>query len=333
MSRAADPRRIGAFVLGAFVLVLVAVLAVGGGGLFSRTERFLVRFDESVKGLRRGATVAFRGVPVGNVVEITAEYDVTSGSLRVPVILEIVPDRIRLAGEGPRDLEDLVAAGLRARLQLESLLTGQLYVALDLYPEAPPPPPPRAGEPPEIPALPSPLAKLTRSLEEVTAALPATLERAERVLERMARLLDDGNLARIGALLEHGAGAAARLDYLLEAMPALAAEIGEAADAVAAFARDLDARLERRDAQLERLLENVADTSREIAKTARAIRLMVEENRASLKDFTDTGLPLLTGLIEDATRMVNELQSLLRDVRQDPARFFFGEDLSRGVRP
>lgn len=333
MSRPADPKLVGAFVLGALVLFLVLVLAVGGGRLFSRSERFLVRFDESVKGLRRGATVAFRGVPVGTVVEITAEYDVATGSLRVPVVLEIVPERIRLEGDGGRRLEELVAAGLRARLQLESLLTGQLYVALDLYPEAPPPPPAPPGALPEIPALPSPLSRLTRSLDEVAATLPATVARIDRVATRFARLLDDANLARMEALLEHGAGAAGRMERLLDSLPALVADLRAAATATDALARDLGSRLERRDAQLEEVLATVADTSREIGKTARQLRLMVEENRAPVKDFTDTGLPLLTGLIEDATRMVNELQSLLRDIRQDPARFFFGDRLSEGVRP
>ncbi len=333
MSRRADPRLIGAFVLGAMLLFLALVLAVGGGRLFSRTERFLIRFDESVKGLRRGATVAFRGVPVGTVVEIAAEYDVATGALRVPVIIEITPDRIRLAGEGPGRIEDLIAAGLRARLQLESLLTGQLYVALDLFPKAPPPPPPEPGALPEIPALPSPLSKLTRSLDEVTAALPTTIDRFTRVLERTERMLSDPNLARIETLLDHGAGAAGEMEAVLREVPGLVAELDRAARATTRLAETLTERLEKRDAQLAKVLANVADASREVAKMSRQLRLLVEENRASIKDFTDTGLPLLTGLIEDATRMVNELQSLLRDIRQDPARFFFGDRLSRGVQP
>ncbi|HFD15585.1 MAG TPA: MCE family protein, partial [Rhodospirillales bacterium] len=332
MSRSTDPKLVGAFVLGALLLFLALVLAVGGGRLFARTERYLVRFDESVKGLRRGATVAFRGVPVGTVVEITAEYDVTTGGLRVPVVLEIEPGRIRLEGDGGKRLEELVAAGLRARLQLESLLTGQLYVALDIYPEAPPPPPAPPTALPEIPALPSPLSRLTRSLDEVAATLPVTVERVDRVAARVERLLGDANLARMEALLANGAGAAGRMERLLADLPPLVADLRAAAAAANALARDLGSRLERRDAQLEKTLATVADTSREIGKTARQLRLMVEENRASVKDFTDTGLPLLTGLIEDATRMVNELRSLLRDIRQDPARFFFGDRLSEGVR-
>ncbi len=333
MSRRADPRLIGAFVLGALLLLLALVVAVGGGRLFSRTERFVIRFDESVKGLRRGATVAFRGVPVGTVVEIAAEYDVATGALRVPVIIEIAPDRIHLTGEGTGRIEDLIAAGLRARLQLESLLTGQLYVALDLFPQAPPPPRTEPGELPEIPALPSPLAQLTRSLDEVTAALPTTVDRFNRVLERTERMLSAPNLARIEALLEHGAGAAGQLETVLRKVPGLLTELDRTARATTRLAETLTARLETRDAQLEKVLADVADASREVARMSRQLRLLVEENRASIKDFTDTGLPLLTGLIEDATRMVNELQSLLRDIRQDPARFFFGDRLSQGVRP
>jgi ABC-type transporter Mla subunit MlaD len=59
---------------------------------------------------------------------------------------------------------------------------------------------------------------------------------------------------------------------------------------------------------------------------------LVAENRPNLKEFTDRGLPELAGLIEDATRTVNELDGTLKDLRQDPSRFLFGNQTQQGVR-
>ncbi|HVI17983.1 MAG TPA: hypothetical protein VM712_06375, partial [Gaiellales bacterium] len=65
MSVTASPRAIGLFVLGAIVLGALSLLALGGAKLFNRGDTFTIYFDESLKGLRRGAPLTFRGVDVG----------------------------------------------------------------------------------------------------------------------------------------------------------------------------------------------------------------------------------------------------------------------------
>jgi paraquat-inducible protein B len=105
-------------------------------------ESYQMVFDESVRGLSVGAPVDFRGVVVGEVAAIDVDFDAASGKVRIPVEVRLYPDR--LLGKAKRGtrrpgalIEKLVAHGVRAQLRSGSLLTGQLYVALDYFPDAP----------------------------------------------------------------------------------------------------------------------------------------------------------------------------------------------------
>jgi paraquat-inducible protein B len=114
-------------------------------------ETMLMYFDQSLRGLNPGATVEFRGVVLGEVKSIGIEYDPKSRALRMPVLVQIYPDRLgrRMTGDDPfstkanpranhsQRLQYMVSEGLRAQLQPGNILTGQLYVALDFFPKAP----------------------------------------------------------------------------------------------------------------------------------------------------------------------------------------------------
>jgi paraquat-inducible protein B len=113
-------------------------------------ETMLMYFDQSLRGLNPGATVEFRGVVLGEVKSIGIEYDPKTRALRMPVLVQIYPDRLgrRMTGDDPfstkakprenhsQRLQYLVSQGLRAQLQPGNILTGQLYVALDFFPKA-----------------------------------------------------------------------------------------------------------------------------------------------------------------------------------------------------
>ena len=104
-------------------------------------ETFHVVFNESVRGLSIGAPVDYRGVVVGEVSAITVDYDAGKSDVQIPVEVKLYPDRLRGTSvqdaTGPGVLIDkLVARGMRAQLRSGSLLTGQLFVALDFFPTA-----------------------------------------------------------------------------------------------------------------------------------------------------------------------------------------------------
>ncbi|MFD1692445.1 MlaD family protein [Azotobacter chroococcum] len=107
--------------------------------------KMVLFFDESLRGLEVGAPVDFQGITLGEVSAIRVELDHVSRRIVMPVEVNLYPERLRLRSrestlprfEGEarkRFLEELVATGLRAQLRSGNLLTGQLYVSLDVFP-------------------------------------------------------------------------------------------------------------------------------------------------------------------------------------------------------
>ena len=139
MSQKASPTAIGAFVVGAVALVVVGLLVFGGGRFFTDRTRWVAYFDESVAGLTVGSPVTFRGVRVGQVVEIRAQIDSQDLTVRIPVILEIQSSRFEEVGGSRRGSYEmrrlLVENGLRGQLTMMSFVTGQLGIQLDFHPE------------------------------------------------------------------------------------------------------------------------------------------------------------------------------------------------------
>src|SRR5689334_1975009 len=94
MKTKVSPAIIGAFVIGAMVLGVVALLAFGGVNFFSKPQRFVVYFDESVHGLDQGSQVKLRGVRVGRVIEMNIRYDPQGNHSVVAVVCEFSKDMI-----------------------------------------------------------------------------------------------------------------------------------------------------------------------------------------------------------------------------------------------
>jgi paraquat-inducible protein B len=139
-----NPAIIGGFILGAIALMVAGLLILGSGKFFVKTDRAVIYFDGSVQGLQIGAPVTFRGVKIGSVVSVELYFDRQRLDFRVPVIIEIPEGShgyVQVSGEFAGTREDMLVAlikrGLRAQLQTESLVTGQLFVQQDLYPDLP----------------------------------------------------------------------------------------------------------------------------------------------------------------------------------------------------
>ncbi|MBT7369625.1 MAG: MCE family protein [Gammaproteobacteria bacterium] len=106
---------------------------------YTRKIQFVMYFTGSVRGLNPGAPLEFRGIRIGQVLDIRMEFDSETTSFRIPVLVEIEPDRIihrdSEAAISPEDtLATLVDKGLRGRLQSGNLITGQLFIEFNMYP-------------------------------------------------------------------------------------------------------------------------------------------------------------------------------------------------------
>jgi paraquat-inducible protein B len=145
MSKKSNPTMIGAFVIGAAVLLAAGVALFGGAELFSQRYNYVAYFEEQTKGLRVGSNVVLNGVRIGYVSEIALLIDETKFETMTRVTLEILPDTYIPISNGAPIAEDLREAiphdtlirdaGLRAQLEIESFVTGQLLVRLDMRPE------------------------------------------------------------------------------------------------------------------------------------------------------------------------------------------------------
>jgi paraquat-inducible protein B len=131
---------VGAFVLVGTALAVGAVVVFGSGDIFKKKVPCVMFFDGNINGLTVGSKVKFRGVPVGSVVGIDMPIKIADGVARIPVYAELSQGRTytRQALIVTHDrIEEIVANGMRARLDTESLLTGLLYVDLDVQPSEP----------------------------------------------------------------------------------------------------------------------------------------------------------------------------------------------------
>lgn len=216
MSRKVNKTVIGVFVVGALVLMMVAIVVFGSGNLFKRTNKFVLYFDGSVKGLSVGAPVMFRGVSIGNVKDISLIYDSKAGTITLPVIVEIEQDRIKGApsfGE-PDGVKKMIALGLRGNLEVQSFLTGQLMISFDFYPESNAKLRGIVSQYPELPALPIspdmfetmenlPIKEIAKNLEAAvqgintlvnSSAIPRSLYDLQRTLQETKEAMHSVNL-------------------------------------------------------------------------------------------------------------------------------------------
>jgi len=155
-------------------------------------------FEGSVRGLSIDAPVEFKGIKVGSVRDLRLEYHASEGSFRIPVLVEIEPERIAWLDQKPEvnmdTIQTLVERGLRARLQPGNLLTGQLFVELVMQPESPMKLIDTGDEMAQLPTVPGELEQLTSSalgfltkldqlnIEEIANELQGTLAGTNRIM-------------------------------------------------------------------------------------------------------------------------------------------------------
>jgi paraquat-inducible protein B len=184
-----SPAVVGVFVLGAFAIGLIALLAIGSFSLFSKPERFMVYFDEGISGLDEGSPVKLRGVRVGHVVGISIRYDKETGKSLAAVVCELNKGAIKDEQGANMNVSDrgalqgLVDKGLRAQLEISGLATGLLFVELDFMDPAKYPDTSTKSEVKYvvIPSAPS-------EISEFQASASSLLSNATTVLARMQEI-------------------------------------------------------------------------------------------------------------------------------------------------
>jgi paraquat-inducible protein B len=203
-----NPKWIGLFVLVGLVALIGLLIVFGGGAFGGKANRYVLFFDQSVNGLNPGATVKFRGVPIGSVERISLRVEGQLPESRaIPVIIALKPRQLeRDLGVGAEllskeSMQRAIENGLAARLNLESFVTGLLFIELDFI-GAPAGPRFHLGQDSEeslpwmeIPTVPSPF-------DELTSDIVALIGKVEEM--DFAGIVDNFNLliGNAGAALE-----------------------------------------------------------------------------------------------------------------------------------
>jgi paraquat-inducible protein B len=190
VARQARKTVIGGFVVGAVALATVGILVFGSGKFFRKQFTFVMFFDGSITGLSIGSPVEFRGVRVGRVTKIAAVFDPKAVTIAIPVYIEVNPKSLIVSGSEDewsmfspdKFYEPLLEKGLKAQLDIESLITRQLYINMDFYPDRPSRLLGLDPEYPEIPTIPSVQDQIVQTLQKLPEKIITVADAIERLI-------------------------------------------------------------------------------------------------------------------------------------------------------
>ncbi|HBL24364.1 MAG TPA: paraquat-inducible protein B [Deltaproteobacteria bacterium] len=309
MSKPANKTMIGIFVVVAIGLVVAGILILGSGKFFTDKPKFVMYFDGSVKGLAIGSPVVFRGVKVGTVTEIGMLFSKKDLSVLIPVYVELGEADVTMMDDSSpsakkRDrkkilyeyLDALVKRGIRAQLEMQSFVTGQLQIALDFFPDKPAR---FVGDPskyPEIPTIPTQLQELTKRveqlpIEEIGRKLQSTLDG----IDRMVNSPETTRMVR---------------------------SIGQAADETRTLMRDVDRQLEPLIASIKKTSDEAGETLKKIRIVAGAIENTTGEDSVVVHKLNKT--------LDEMERASRSLRLLADTVEQQPESLIFGKKNLKG---
>lgn len=245
---------------------------------------YVLYFTESLRGLSVGAPVTWFGMPAGEVTDVGLDFDPKTLTLRGRVEVVTYPERIiarlnrKQAAEGEAIevniqrrhafIRTLVEQrGLRAQLRSGNLLTGQLFIALDFFPDVPKVKIDWNRDPVEMPVTPSTVT----DLEAKVSGIVAKLEKLP--LEAISNDLRKA-LASLDQTVKDAGKTINSLD--VQVTPALKTTLDEVRSALGTADKVLknsDATLLGKDAPVQ---QDLRDALQEITRAARAVRVLVD---------------------------------------------------------
>lgn len=325
MSIRANPTAIGTFIVGAAALLIVFVAVLASATWFETRTTFVSFFGESINGLAVGAPVKYQGVPIGTVTHLAIQIDRVGKTFQVPVEYDIDLKKLETLSGTFVDLADSamraqqIRDGLRVQLEMESMVTGILYLELSYDAEATPPElEPRATTFPELPTTPSLMAALGSGAGSVVADVV-------KVLFQVNELLSEIDMPEINAAVVatarsvQGLVDAPEIRAALRDLPVATAQVTRTMVAVERLALTADSAVGPIGVQAEH-------AATEMASTLQAMRRTLEQTEALLS--TDSGIGFeLQGALASLKEAADALQLLVTTLEQSP------DILLRGKKP
>jgi paraquat-inducible protein B len=258
--------------------------------------RHVMFFSDSVRGLDVGAPIEFKGIKVGEIIDIDLRFDLDTIAFKIPVVAEIEPERIGFApreGLQNRAINDeLIAKGLRAQLKTGNLLTGKLFVDLDFFPDAEPMVAETVDGMPVFPTVPAPM-------EAIAASISRFMKRLDQVpLETIGRDVQQA-IAGVDRLVN-----APELQASIDSLSAILGEVKQLSTAVN------DQTLPRINEALDRLDRTLAELSHAVSADAP----LRHDLRETLQELTGAG----RALRELAEFLDRQPEALIRGKGSEP---------------
>lgn len=300
MGRKGSKTLIGAFVLGALALVVAGVLVFGSGKFFRERPKFVMFFEESIKGLNVGAPVIFRGVKIGDVTDIKLHFDSKTKSFYIVVIAELEPEKIERTGGKAAPYQYyqvLIDKGLRAQLQMQSFLTGQLMIYVDLFPDKPAKLMGFVKEYPEIPTISTTLEELSKTIQDLP--LKEIILKIDHTMEGIQKLVNSPETT--------------------ESISSLNSTLKEAQ----ALLKSIDVEVKATSASFRKTLDSVRETSMQAKKTITfkegatgEIAVNLNKTIQSAGDALEEAKKTLTSIqdIEKEENVIFEVKNTLKEL-------------------
>lgn len=308
MSIRANPTAIGLFMTGALILTLMGVVVLASTTLFTKQSEFVSYFGESVNGLDIGAPVKFQGVPIGNVTDLLIRIDQTDKTFEVPVQYEIDINRLTSQTGEVVDLgrgsvlQQQIDDGLRAQLQMESIVTGLLYIELTYREDALPPPPTVGPAPfPVIPTSPSLLSAFGTQAGSLVGEVLQVLFRVNEMLEEVDMEELNASFVASAQSIERLADAP-EIRAAFEEIPTMTAQFNGTMEEIQLLAERLGAAIEPLEGQID-------STNTELVLTLQAMRNAINQTQSLLS--TDSGVGYQ---MQDAFSSLRDAADALRDL-------------------
>jgi paraquat-inducible protein B len=328
MTKKANPKVIGAFVVGAVVLATIGVIVFGSGKFFEQKHEWVLFFPGSVKGLTVGAPVTLKGVQVGTVTAINVVIDRETLKFQTPVYVEVFPDKVKDVGEfSPAEkkkiaadpdefMKLLVERGLRAKLELQSLVTGKLQVAFDMFPDTPVHYVGLDKKVPELPTIPTAMEQLAKTLENLP--IKEIVEDARKTMAAIEKLATSPELTEAVTALNRSLQDFGKLTRNLDR------RVGPLTTSIEETMKDTQKLVQNVNTQVEPTFTQLQET----LKTAQASVKNAEVALASISDVVDPDSTLmyeLTRTLQQLKVMADSINSLAGYLQRQPDALIRGK--------
>ena len=328
MSLRANTTSIGLFLIGAVVLIVVGIATLAGTRWFRTEAEFISYFGESVNGLEVGAPVKFQGVPVGRVTNLLIQIDLKDKTFQVPVRYEINLKKLKsstgtfLQLDKPGVRQQQINDGLRAQLQMESIVTGQLYVELT-YNKNAKTIREHGGNPTkyaEIPTTPSILAALGTQAGSIVGDMLKVLYRVNEMLAAIDVPEINRSVLASAHAVERLADAPEIRGALAE-VPALATQMKSTLASMQVVADKLAGSIDPLKLQLE-------GTNSEVALTLKTMRRTMDDTRGFLSADAGIGYQM-EGAMASMKAAADALKALAQALERNPDMLLRGKSPER----